>query len=233
MPTNKDFKRLVRARMQKTGEAYTAARAQLLRRPVHSAIPRRPPAATPADFARLAGMSDAAVKARTGCTWERWVGALDYVKASTWSHRDIARHIAEKYRLSSWWSQTVTVGYERIKGLRAIGQRRDSGFDANKCRTFGVPVHRLYRAFRDARTRDRWLEGATDSVRTTTPDRSIRMQWPGGTTVQATFLPKGRSRSIVQVRHGEFPTREAALAQRAFWGDRLDALERLLLPADA
>jgi len=33
MPTNKDFKRLVRARMQKTGEAYTAARAQLLSRP--------------------------------------------------------------------------------------------------------------------------------------------------------------------------------------------------------
>src|SRR5207247_2767657 len=32
MPTNKDFKRLVRARMQKTGEAYTAARAHLLQK---------------------------------------------------------------------------------------------------------------------------------------------------------------------------------------------------------
>ena len=32
MPTNKDFKRLVRARMEKTGEAYTAARANLLKR---------------------------------------------------------------------------------------------------------------------------------------------------------------------------------------------------------
>jgi len=30
MPTNKDFKRLVRARMRKTGESYTAARAHLL-----------------------------------------------------------------------------------------------------------------------------------------------------------------------------------------------------------
>jgi len=29
MPTDKDFKRLVRGRMQKTGESYTAARAQL------------------------------------------------------------------------------------------------------------------------------------------------------------------------------------------------------------
>ena len=32
MPTNKDFKRVVRARMTKTGESYTAARAQLLKK---------------------------------------------------------------------------------------------------------------------------------------------------------------------------------------------------------
>ena len=31
MPTNKDFKRLVRSRMEKTGESYTSARAQLLK----------------------------------------------------------------------------------------------------------------------------------------------------------------------------------------------------------
>ena len=75
MPANKDFKRLVRGRMQKTGESYTAARAQLLKQK-----PRRSPTAVPpaaADYAKLAGRSDAILKARTGCTWERWVKALD------------------------------------------------------------------------------------------------------------------------------------------------------------
>ena len=33
MPRQKDLKRLVRARMEKTGEAYTTARAQVLRKP--------------------------------------------------------------------------------------------------------------------------------------------------------------------------------------------------------
>ena len=33
MPRNKDLKRLVRARMKKTGEAYTSARAQILKKP--------------------------------------------------------------------------------------------------------------------------------------------------------------------------------------------------------
>ena len=76
MPANKDFKRLVRTRMQKTGESYAAARARLLSRP----YPTPEQAATafvaapkPAEYARLAGFSDAAVKSKTGCTWERWV----------------------------------------------------------------------------------------------------------------------------------------------------------------
>ena len=50
----------------------------------------------------------------------------------------------EKYKVPGWWAQTVTVGYERIKGLRAVGQRRDGTFEANKSRTFAVPLARLY-----------------------------------------------------------------------------------------
>jgi hypothetical protein len=44
MTTNKDFKRLVRGRMQKTGESYTAARANLLKHsptPTPKQAPRR------------------------------------------------------------------------------------------------------------------------------------------------------------------------------------------------
>ena len=223
MPTNKDFKRLVRARMTRTGESYTAARAQFIR---HSATPAS--SASPADFPRLAGMSDAAVKAKTGCTWERWVWALDRVKADSWPHREIAKYIHGKYKVSSWWSQTVTVGYERIRGLRAIGQRRDGGFEANKSRTFPVPVSRLYRAFNDRRARSRWIDGVNLTVRTATRDRSLRITWPDGTSVQAMFYPKGASRSQVQIQHGRLADRRMADSLKRYWGERLDALEELL-----
>ena len=131
MPANKDFKRLVRGRMQKTGESYTAARMHFLTQ--KPAITTTPPKATritiarsdAVDYAKLAGRSDAALKEKTGCTWERWVKALDYAQAYTWPHREIAKHVAEKYKVPGWWAQTVTVGYERIKGLRVVGQRRD------------------------------------------------------------------------------------------------------------
>jgi uncharacterized protein YndB with AHSA1/START domain len=243
MPTDKDFKRLVRARMTRTGESYTTARAQLVRRHAASGRPVSPSAssarvpaavrasaapASPADFPRLAGMSDAAVKAKTGCTWERWVSALDRASADRWPHHEIAKYVREKYKMSSWWSQTVTVGYERIKGLRAVGQRRDGGFEASRSRTLAVPVSRLYRAFRDARTRSRWLGGATLTFRTATKDRSLRIAWPDGTSVQAMFYPRGTDKSQVQIQHGRLADRGAADAVRQFWGERLEALAEIL-----
>ena len=91
MPTNKDFKRLVRGRMRKTGEAYTTARAHLLEQKPTAAAPPKAPRTRSVDYAKLAGRGDAVLKAKTGCTWERWVKALDHAQAYTWPHREIAK----------------------------------------------------------------------------------------------------------------------------------------------
>lgn len=96
MPKHKDLKRLVRGRMRKTGESNTTARSQLLKK--MPANEEKEP--SPSDYARLAGMSDDAVKATTGCTWERWEKALDAVDAMKMSHREIARHVCDKYKVS-------------------------------------------------------------------------------------------------------------------------------------
>jgi uncharacterized protein YndB with AHSA1/START domain len=241
MTSHRDFKRLVRRRMQKTGESYTTARAQLVRsrRPRAQLAPPSPlPAApaplappSPADYAKLAGISDAAVKAKTGCTWERWVLALDYHKAYEWPHRRIAEFVSEKYQVRDWWCQTVTVGYERIRGLRVKGQRRGGGFEATRSKVFPVPMARLFRAFRDKRTRARWLDGVDLVVRTATKDRSMRVTWPDQTSVDLWFTAKGSSRAQVQVQHGKLPDQEAAARMKAYWGERLAALGALLAPA--
>ena len=225
MPADKDFKRLIRGRMQKTGESYTAARAVLLKR-----APRTPPApSAPApDYARLAGMSDEAVKARTGCDWARWVAALDYKKAYTWSHREIADYVHKTFKVPDWWTQTVTVGYERIKGLREIGQRRDGSYEAGRSRTVAVPVEKLFRAFTDARLRKRWLEGVTPTIRKATPHKWVRITWEDGTAVDVTLLSKGPGKSAAQVTHRKLADKRDVARLKAWWGERLDALARVL-----
>ena len=232
MPANKDFKRLVRGRMQKTGESYTTARAHLLKQKPASTAAARPSTVRPAavDYAKLAGRSDAIIKERTGCTWERWVKALDYAQAYTWTHREIAKHVHEKYKVPGWWAQSVTVGYERIKGLRAVGQRRDGSFEATKSRTFAVPLVRLYRAFNDARTRARWLPGVDLTVRTATRGKWMRITWPDRTSVAVGFASRGAGKSQVAVQHEKLADRAAAARMKEYWAERLDALGQVLAP---
>jgi hypothetical protein len=227
MTANKDFKRLVRARMSKTGESYTSARLRLLQRNPDPRSPVPGPNA-PKDYARLAGMSDASIKKATGCNWERWVWALDKVEAHTWPHRKIADYVQEKYKVRDWWTQTVTVGYERIKGLRAIGQRRGGAFEATKSKTYGVPVSKLFRAFQDTRTRRRWLDGVDLTVRSATADKRMRIAWPDESVVEINFSGKSASKSQVAIQHGKLPDRDTALKLKEFWAGRLVALGKLL-----
>lgn len=225
MPTNKDFKRLVRGRMRKTGEAYTTARAHLLKQKPRPTVSPSPP---PTDYAKIAGRSDAILKERTGCTWERWVKALDRSKAYTWPHRQIAKHVQERYKVPGWWAQTVTVGYERIKGLRAVGQRRDGSFEANKSRTFAVPLARLYGAFEDPRVRARWLPNVDLTVRTATREKSMRITWPDRTSLEVGFMAKGNGKSQVALQHTKLPAKAAAIQMKEYWAERLADLATVL-----
>ena len=253
MPRDKDLKRLVRARMKKTGEAYTTARAQVLKKPrtktakaTKAAKATRTTSAaadpiTPAplsassatganaqDYPTLAGMRDEVIEAKTGRDWARWVETLDAHAAADMSHRDIAALVHRQYDVSGWWSQSVTVGYERIKGLRARGQRRDGGFEAGKSRTYDVPVTTLFDAWANARIRKRWLDGATVKVRTATAPKSIRLGWDDGTIVVVGFMAKGTSKSAVALAHTKLPDKETADRLKQYWAERLDALGEVL-----
>jgi uncharacterized protein YndB with AHSA1/START domain len=215
MPKNRDLKRLTRSRMKKTGESYTAARAELIKK-------------SRQDFAERAGMSDRVVSAKTGRNWAEWVRLLDDRGARSMIHRDIASYLNEEHGIPGWWAQMVTVGYERIRGLRDVGQRRSGEYEAGKSKTLPVPVGKLFFAFTDARTRKKWLPGVTWAVRTAVPDKSIRVTWEDGTSLELYFSPKGPEKSQVAVRHCRLGNREQVAKAKAYWGERLDELAKLL-----
>ena len=219
MPKQKDLKRLVRSRMKKTGESYTAARVQLTR-------PKNHPAPSP-DLATRARMSDAAIRAKTGKTWAQWVRVLDAIDAARMPHREIASHVRTTYAIDGWWAQTVTVGYERIRGLREAGQRRDGAYEFSKSRTFSVPVPVLYRAFTSPKIRARWLGDVALTVRKATPNKSMRITWPDRTSVEVQFAPKGK-KSHASITHTKLASKDAAAKLRAWWHERLDALTTVL-----
>ncbi len=232
MTTDKDFKRIVRARRKKTGEAYTAARAQVTRKAkskiAKPVLAEKAVAPSPKEYAAIAGMSDTVIKEKTGCSWATWVKSLDYYGASTMSHREIAELVRSKYKVADWWTQTVTVGYERINGLRARGQRRDGSYEASKSRTFNVPVKKLFDAWNKPSQRRKWLDEPGVRVRTATSPKSIRLGWSDGGIIALYFTPKGEDRSSVSVQHTSLPDRATADRLKVYWSERLDALAAVL-----
>ena len=232
MPREKDLKRLVRARMKKTGEAYTAARAQILKKPRRKAEPpaapaprlTTPAAPAPKDLAELAGMSDAAITKNTGRAWDEWLRVLDGHAASETRHSDIAKLVSTTYGVRAWWTQAVAVGYERIKGLRTLGQRRDGSYEASKSRTFNAPAATVFDAWANPAMRRRWLNETGVKVRTATAPKSMRLGWPDGTIVALWFTAKSPSKTVVSLAHTKLPDRETADQLKRYWAERFDEL---------
>ena len=219
MTRQKTFKRKVRARMQKTGESYTAARRRLIaagERPEAEAAECEPP------------MSDDAIRERTGRGWDEWFALLDAWEAASRPHPDIARWLRDEHGVDGWSAQSVTVGYERARGLRAPGQRPD-GWSVTASKTVAVPVERLYAAFGDDGLRERWLPGAELHVRTASPPKSARYDWEDGSTrVIVGFYAKGDGKSQVALEHARLPDADTAEEMKSWWRERVGALKEML-----
>ena len=219
MTTQRSFKRLVRARMEKTGESYTAARAMLLA------------ADEPEETARrVLATSDEEIRRRTGRGWEEWFDLLDEWGAADRTHRETARWVAEQQGVHplAWNAQAVVGSYERTRGLRDVGEHAD-GFAISASKTVAVPVDRLYDAFVDESLRARWLPDGELRERTATRPRSARFDWgDGASRVHVTFAAKGDDRSTAALQHVRLADADEAERMKAYWRERVTALKTLL-----
>jgi hypothetical protein len=219
MTKQRTFKRRVRERMAKTGESYTAARRMLIAngdRPESAAVEFKPPVA------------DERMIEATGRGWQAWFEILDGWNATSHNHTEIARWLMDEHDVPGWYSQSLTVGYEQARGLRAPGQRPD-GFAVGATRTVAVPVERLFDAFNDEALRERWLPGADLRVRTATAPRTARYDWEDGSTrVIVGFDAAGDAKSRVALSHERLPDADTAEEMKSWWRQRLTELKARL-----
>ena len=220
MTTHKTFKRRVRARSARTGESYTAARAQLLRHGNDAA-----PTSTSKE---LTGVSDDAMRAGSGRTIGEWLPILDAWGARERTHREIARWLVSEQGIGGWWAQSVTVGYERARGMRALYQR-PSGFEVSASRTVGVSAERVSDALTDPALLAAWMPEQLLSLRTARRGRSARFDWGDPPSLVVFGLTvKGEAKTQVAVAHQKLPEADTAQRLQRMWRERLTALKELL-----
>jgi hypothetical protein len=227
MTERKTFKRRVRERMSKTGESYTAARTRVVQKQQRNR----------AAHARLADAaagptSDDSMKRATGKTYEQWFAILDRWGARDKKHTQIARYVQGELGVDGWWSQAITVGYERARGMRVKYQQAD-GFSISASKTVAVPVAELYEAVVDDVERKKWLPEASMSLRVAQRERSARFDWEDGSQrVNAGFTAKGDSKSMISIAHERLGDADEAETAKVAWKERLVALKEHLETRD-
>jgi hypothetical protein len=223
MTEGKSFKRRIRARMSKTGESYTTARSQVAQK-----RDRNQAARTRLAAASDERVSDAVIERETGKTWDEWFAILNGWGARGKKHPEIAHFLRGEHGVPNWWAQSVTVGYERARGMRLKYEHAD-GFAVSASKTIAVPVVALFEAFVDDAQRRKWLAEGTMSLRTSQPRRSARFDWEDGSTrVAVGFTDKGPSKSMVALAHERLADADEAETMKAMWKERLAELKSFL-----
>ena len=164
----------------------------------------------------------------TGHGWDHWFAALDEWGARARTHTEIARWLRDEHGVPGWYSQAISVSYERARGMRAVGEGVN-GFTVSVSRTVAVPAEHLFAAFDDPDLRERWLPGAELAERTSTPPRLARYDWEGGPSrlvVGIEALEDGRSR--VGLSHERLADNDERERLKPWWRERLTVLKALL-----
>ena len=178
--------------------------------------------------AKIAGISDEAVKKRTSQSWNQWFAILDKAGARKMNHTQIAAYLYKEQKLPGWWAQMVTVGYEQARGLREKHQRPE-GYSISVSRVIDVPLSALYHSWADARQRDKWLKVKGIQIRKFTPNKSMRITWSDKkTNLEVNFYNKGKSKAQVVVQHSKFRNAKAVEKMREYWAKKLDSLKTYL-----
>ena len=82
-------------------------------------------------------MSDEAMRRGSGRGHAEWFALLDAWSATERTHAAIADWLRTEHGVGSWWTQSITVAYERARGMRGLHEMTD-GFSVSVTRTVGV-----------------------------------------------------------------------------------------------
>ncbi len=201
--------------MARTGERYAAARRVLIEQTPHH---RRLWVSDPET-------SEDAVQAATGRSWDDWCDLIDEWPGSSNGHTGIASYLQAEHGVDAWWAQGVTVGYERITGLRLPYQRADGTFSAGKSRTVQVDASLLRAMLLDDEDRKNLFPGQATERRSKPTSKVIRIAiGPGVAQIRIETSPDDRAK--VSIIHEKLPEFDDVAEWKFYWSDWLQAIDQ-------
>lgn len=209
------------------------------------------------DELTLARLSSASVRRATGWGWEVWLDELDEAGAAEWDHKEIVAYLEDQHAeaTSSWWRQSIAVGYEQAHGKRVVGQTAGAGFEIGVQRSVATTVREAWELITSRP--ELWLgegayvnfaederyevppgdgtPGASGQIRVVRPGYRLRMtwqpeDWPTPATLQLTVSDLRSGKTALHAHLEKLPDAEAREAMRKRWREALERMARELGP---
>ena len=215
MTRNESFKRRVRARMDKTGEKYNAARRTLIEQARHR--DQRGWVSEPEH-------TDEVIGTNTGRGWEQWRELIDAWPGHRDGHTAIAAWLQGEHGVDGWWAQAVTGGWERITGRRLPYQMADGSFTANKSATITTDHDVLREMLLDEEGRADLFPGLDAKLRSRPASKNVRIGLEQG-VAEISLAQKDDRRVTVTVAHSKLESPEDVEQWKGFWSGWLEALD--------
>jgi uncharacterized protein YndB with AHSA1/START domain len=196
-------------------------------------------------------ISTESVREATGRGWDDWLKTLDDAGAEDWDHKEIVAYLKREHgeATSSWWRQSITVGYEQARGKRVVGETADTGFQVGVQRSVDATVAEAWELITSRP--ELWLgegasvtfaegtryqtPGAGGEIRVVKPGDRLRLswqpqEWSAPATLQLTLSESESEKTVIQAHLEKLPDADAREATRTRWRE---ALERIAAAAES
>jgi len=170
---------------------------------------------------------EAVIKA-TGKGWDDWFRLLDDAGMHHRDHRTIAARVKTSGCNKAWWQQTITVEYERARGLRDVHQRFDGHYEIGRTRTLQLSADDAVEMVRDESRRRMWLDVELNppAQKVISGNPYFIFNWPDQrTTLHVVIEAKGSAKSTLTVVHRDLSGPAECEEKKAFWTAVLDKLK--------
>lgn len=197
----------------------------------------------------MARIGPKAIQKSTGKKLSDWVDIIQRSGFSEASHKSIADFLHQKYQLSFWWAQEITVLFEKHIGKRVTGQTQNGRFQVGVSKTLAINSTLVWNflvspEFNQLITGDftpQELNSAAEAIngiryKTTTfqPFSHFRMQWKKRewdkySVLQVRLTSKSDHKTTLTFHKENLPDQNQRKELKLFWSQILHEVEEKIL----
>lgn len=182
--------------------------------------------------------------------WAEWVTLLSKAGAHNWTHQEIVAFLKKKYKLTTWWQQLVTSGFETHIGRRQEGASAKGTYSVTATKTIHLDHKLVWKKFASPEGVQVWLKplnsfplilkqtfeldgGVFGELRTMKAPERVRLtwqeeEWTKKSTVQVYIHPRENGSTIMAIMHEGLQSPRIREELRAHWKKALSEFFSIL-----